>query len=59
MQILGFFFFSPSGAVLSTYYSSLWVHCEECTLRTVIVKQVNGDEESNARKIEAFVVLEG
>ena len=56
MQILGFFFFPPSGAVLSAYYSSLWVHCEECTLRTVIVKQVSGDEESNARKREAFVV---
>ena len=52
MQILGFF---PHEAVLSTYYSSLWVHCEECTLQTVIVKQVSGDEESNARMIEAFV----
>ena len=31
---------------------------EECTHWTVIVKQVSGDEESNARKAQAFVVLE-
>ena len=32
---------------------------EECTLWTVIVKQVSGDEESNVRKAQAFVALAG
>ena len=30
---------------------------EECTLWTVIVKQVSGNEESNVRKAQAFVAL--
>ena len=32
---------------------------EECTHWTVNVKQVSGDGESNAKKAQAFVVLEG
>ena len=32
---------------------------EECTLWTVIVKQVKGDEESNVRKAQVFVALAG
>ena len=32
---------------------------EECTHWTVIVKQVSGDEESHARKAQAFILLEG
>ena len=32
---------------------------EECTLWTVVVKQVKGDEESNVRKAQAFVALAG
>ena len=60
MQILGFFF-----SLVGLFLVHIIAHCgvmvltEECTHWTVIVKHVSGDEESNARKAQAFIVLEG
>ena len=61
MQILGFFSF-PQWWLFLVH---IIAHCgwflltEECTPSTVIVKQVSGNEESNARKTQVYVVLAG